>query len=156
MLRGWKTHHENWVRAQLSQSVSGVGFAELEVVCKALLATTPLASSALIAIPPSHKVAANGLTAAAELHLRIGLMQAPEVADFLDRFVSTDSDFGNRLRAGFVSEYERLYQARYRGDALFFALLDAVSSRTDSPQIRRAAALAVLAHLFQLCEVFSS
>ena len=62
-------------------------------------------------------------------------------------------DFPEKLKAGFLSEYDRLKAIGYSGDSLFFCLFDFAGGK-HSEHIKRAAGLAVLAYLFQICEVF--
>ena len=62
-------------------------------------------------------------------------------------------DFPEKLKAGFSSEYDRLKVLGYAGDVLFFSLFEFAGGK-HSEHIKRAAALAVLAYLFQICEVF--
>lgn len=162
-LQGWKRNIESWVEERLGEGMRDIRFAELQVVCDALIkGGGTLSSTALVAVPPADKMAANELTDLSSYRMQLGLMQAPQVADFLERFASQfDSSFPERLRRGFVAEYDRLKQAGVSGDALFLALHDFASEAPVGPSTSlddrftyKAAALAVLCHLFQVCDVF--
>lgn len=163
-MRAWKVALEDWVEERLTEGMRGIQFAELEVVCRSLISGTGLASSALTAVPPQEKMAHNELTAMSSHRMTIGLMQAPQVAAYLQEMATrVDPGFPQRLRQGFVTEYERLYTSGLRGDALFLAMADfafegAVAADANASERFdiRAAALAVLAHLFEVCDVFEA
>ena len=164
-MRNWKADLETWVEERLTEGMREIHFAELEVVCSALTSgLLPLASSALTAVPPPEKMAHNELTVLTSRRMTIGLMQAPQVADYLQEMATrVDAGFPQRLRKGFVTEYERLREEGMRGDALFlaieiFAFEAAVSPDTSGDErfVIRSAALAVLCHLFEVCDVFEA
>jgi hypothetical protein len=163
-MRVWKTDLETWVEERLTEGMRGIQFAELELVCRALTSGTALASSALTAIPPQEKMAHNELTEVSSYRMTIGLMQAPQVGAYLQEMATrVDSGFPQRLRQGFVTEYERLHTEGLRGDALFLAMADfafeaAVSTDANAGDRFdvRSAALAVLCHLFEVCDVFEA
>jgi hypothetical protein len=64
-----------------------------------------------------------------------------------------DPDFPERLKEGFLAEYERLRAADFTGDELFISMRE-FSSGGSSEFVRQAAGLAVLSYLFESCEVF--
>lgn len=65
-----------------------------------------------------------------------------------------DTTFPERLRQGFITEYNSLRDTDgLTGDALFYALVD-FTSGSISDLKRQAAGLAVLGYLFECCEVF--
>ncbi len=163
-MRCWKLELETWVEEKLTEGMRGIHFAELEVVCCALIAGTALASSALTAVPPHEKMAHNELTALSSYRMTIGLMQAPQVAAYLQEMATkVDSMFPQRLRQGFVTAYELLRAEGLRGDALFLAMADFAFEAAVAPDANagerfdvRSAALAVLCHLFEVCDVFEA
>ncbi len=163
-LRDWKKEIEDWVEAQTGKKVTAVTFAELQVICQALLASQGLGSTLMIAVPPAEKMTTNALTARVGSFMTMGLAQAPQVANYLqDTATRLDPTFPRRLRAGFVHQYDHLHEEGLVGDALFFGVLKyAVDSATPASASHvdaftyQAAALAVLCHLFQICEVFEA
>jgi hypothetical protein len=154
-LRSYKATHERWVEECLTSAMDNVAPSELDVVCKAIDGSNRLRSTSLTAVPPEDKMRHNDLGPAADRYLKIGLMQSEAVADYLEKMASQlDAQFPARLRASFVEEYERLRVKGLNGDSLFLALANFAGGLPAPSFERFAAGLAVLSHLFQLCEVF--
>ena len=152
-LKRWKTDHENWVRDQLTEEMTNVGFAELEIVTQGLLSAPALVSEDFRPLAPAEKMARNGLTNLVSFELTMGLSKAAEVKRFVSGVAVIHPDFPERLKAGFVAEYRRRAEVDSEGDALFQGLAEfAAMGRRDLRY--RAAGLAVLAYLFEACEVF--
>ena len=81
----------------------------------------------------------------------MALTQVKQVAKFIEG--TPDIEFGERLRNGFVAEYERLRNEGLRGDLLFDQLVQFSSGGRGDAKLR-AAGLTVLVYLFEKCEVF--
>lgn len=163
-LKEWKSNREEFVTVKLTSGMRSINFAELEVVCKHLISgNSGIDSSPLRAVDIQSKMDANNLSGQTSYRMTIGLMQAHQVADFLSKYSSMfDRDFPRKLREGFVKMYNRHYYAGLRGDNLFIAIAQeagSVAPPDDAPDRRwsyEAASLAVLCHLFELCEVFEA
>ena len=85
--------------------------------------------------------------------ITLGLGKFKEVEAFVQHVASIDPTFPERLRDGFVVEYNRLSADGFQGDSLFEGLREFANG--GSTEFRKqAAALAVLVYLFQKCEVF--
>lgn len=66
--------------------------------------------------------------------------------------INVDEEYPERLKSGFKKKYLELKEI-YSGDNLFMAMLEfAQDGHRDFKQ--QAAGLAILSHLFHLCEVF--
>lgn len=152
-LRQWKHDHEKRVRARMAQEMPNVGFAELEVVTDALVNNSGPASTDFIPLAPREKMIRNGLTDGVHFLLTMGLSKAREVERFIAQFAIVDAQFPERLKAKFADEYRRNRVEGIEGDALFETLLK-FASRGRREARYQAAGLAVLAHLFEACEVF--
>ncbi|MFJ8581812.1 hypothetical protein [Micromonospora sp. NPDC093277] len=154
VLVAYKAQLEKWVHDRLTAAVIQVTSAELDVVCRHLVHGHPMPSSALRAVPAEEKLRRNGLGAPSRLRLTIGMAQSPLVADYLQRMAANvDHRFPGNLRRAFVTEYERLWNEGLRGDSLFVALSEFAGGEAGD-LLRQAAGLAVLAHLFGVCDVF--
>lgn len=163
-LKEWKRAAEQATTEKLSVGAASVSFAELQIVCNAFAdGDIDLPSTPMVAVPPQDKMDANALTKAIRPTMMIGLAQGPQAADFIRRQAQLSSRFPARLRAGFVKEYERLRADGVVGDDLFLSLLAFGANSAASPQtdpsrffVIRAAAAAVLCHLFEVCDVFEA
>lgn len=164
-LRRWKRDVEARYDARQGEQVGQVTFVELRAACEGIVSATGLASTALTAVPPAEKMLANDLSARVGNLMTMGLAQAPQVARFLeDTATRLDAVFPRRLRAGFVAQYDYLFEDEgLRGDALFLGLLRFARAAALPPDVSvedaftyEAAALAVLCHLFEVCDVFEA
>ena len=164
VLREWKRAAEQATAEKLSIGAASISFAELQVVCNAFAdGDVGLPSTPMVAVPPQDKMDANSLTDAIRPTMNVGLSQARQAADYIRRQAQISSRFPERLRSGFVIEYDRLRASGLAGDSLFFALIDFGANSASTPQtdmarlfVIRAAAAAVLCHLFEICDVFEA
>lgn len=164
VLRAWKGTAEQATAEKLSIGAISVSFAELQIVCNAFAdGDVGLGSTSMIAVPPQEKMDANALTSAIRPTMNVGLSQATQVAEYIRRQAQLTSRFPERLRAGFVAEYDRLRVSGLAGDKLFLALIDFGANSASNPHtdmarlfVIRAAAAAVLCHLFEVCDVFEA
>lgn len=152
-LREWKRKHELWVREVLSDEIPNVSFAELEILTKGLVNNSTPESTDLRVIDPTEKMEKNGLTSQVSFLLTLGLSKAHEVSTFLKDMAQVDYEFPLRLKAGFVNKYLSLKDGGLEGDSLFFALYE-FATAGQSSFVYQAAALATMAHLFEVCDIF--
>jgi hypothetical protein len=149
----WKAEHEQWVVKRLQEAMPQVTFAELRVTAFALLQDPDKPSEAYILTPPLTKMDKNGLAQPSRNLLKFGLAKAKDVEHFIQFMAIADPYFPERLKSGFVAEYNNLLDEGLRGDALFQSLLAfATGSSTDFAV--QCAALSVLSYMFEKCEVF--
>jgi hypothetical protein len=161
-VQGWKTDAERSTAERLSVGSLDISFTELALVCDALASGyTGIPSTEMVAVQVEEKMAANGLTDAINIWMTTGLGQAPMVADFIARQAQISTRYPERLRAGFVAEYDRLRDDGISGDDLFLALIDFGKEAILTPQadqhriwVATSAAVAVVAHLFEICDLF--
>jgi len=147
-----KRKHEKWIVDSTKEEVVNVSFVELSVVTKYLVSGQAEQGSSYTIIPPKEKIKKNNLSGETEALIKMGMTQVKQVENFIDK--CPDVEFGERLKQGFVREYERLRSEEgLSGDQLFDALLH-FSSGSSGVFKERAAGLAVLVHLFEKCEVF--
>jgi len=152
-LRRWKHEHEQAVAGALAKAVSTVTFDELEQVCSVILSHPSLPTADFSIVDVTEKMDRNAITRESLNLLTLGLARAPEVREYISTRVVTDSAFPERLKAGFIEEYERLVSLGLQGDSLFYELFQfTAGGSTDF--LRRAAGLTVLSYLFLVCEVF--
>lgn len=155
VLREMKTSHERWVRESLQKAMVGVTQVQLEAVARYLAGVPAMGPPDFHLIPPQKKLDKNGLSASVREQLTLGIPRSKEVARFLATEARTDPDFPDQLKAGFTGEYARLWQSGLRGDDLFRGLYH-YATRGSREFNGIAAGLAILAYLFEACEVFAS
>ena len=152
-LKEMKQKHEAWVRKNLVNEVASIGFAELEILTRALLNAPEAPVTNFTVTDPGQKMQRNGLTQQVRHSLTMGLAKAKEVEAFVSKAAEFDAEFPERLKAGFVAKYTEFRNQGALGDDLFESLIQfAAGGILDFK--RTAAGLAVLAYLFEKCEVF--
>jgi hypothetical protein len=143
---------EKLLRQSTVNKVIDVTFSELVIVTKYLISQQPVSSDSYLIVPPKEKIRRNGLTSATERLVTMGMTQVKLVSNFIDKI--PDIDFGDRLKQGFIAEYDTLKNIQFlAGDELFDALLNFASGSSQKFN-ERAAGLSVLVYLFEKCEVF--
>lgn len=152
-LRRWKNEHESWVRQRLSAEIPLITFAELEIVTKGLLVAPLALDYSFALITPREKMNRNGLTDRVNLLVTIGFSKVREVSNFVNFAGQLYPDFGDQLKAGFVTRYNELRGQGIEGDALFEELHHFASGNSYDFR-RQAAGLAVLMYFFEICEIF--
>lgn len=152
LLTSWKRQHESRYRNRVSAGLKDIGYAELEVCCRALVAANASTPENLQTIPPADKIKKNKLGDTATMLITMGAAMSHEVEFFLRQVAMTDPAFPDRLRAGFVSKYQELKATGMNGDSIFMALSEWAGAEND--RRRDLAGQCVLAHLFVLCDVF--
>lgn len=156
VLFAMKQDHLAWVDRNLESEMADIKFPELEVVCSRIISSELADSTPYIALPPPEKITNNQLGPSSAKKITMGLMQAPLVAGYIEKMIThVDPDFPARLIAGFRVEYDKHFHNGVRGDGLF-ALLELFAAGRGADFDRHAAGLAVLAHLFQMCDIFET
>ncbi len=149
----WKKQHERWVKERIEIGIQEVTFEELGLVTKGILQSPALPSTDFVAIDPGSKMKKNNLTEEIRFLLTMGLAKAKEVENFVMSMAKLYPDFPERLKSGFVEEYNKLRSQGFEGDSLFMALREFAGMRSNDFKIQ-AAGLSVLCYLFDKCEVF--
>lgn len=154
LLFSLKKEHESWVVEQLDQGMSEVSFAELEIAAKALASGKHSSNGdGFDVIPPEEKINKNGLSDIVRSDIAMGLSKSHEAERFLANMATNvDEDFPERLKSGFRNKYLELKDT-LSGDELFMTMLDFAQAGQKGFR-QQAASLAILCHLFHLCEVF--
>lgn len=128
-----------------------VRFPEVETVIRHI-ARQPDAHDVDLRPVPPRKLAANALSPAVGLLLRAGMGTSRRVKEFFLGY--HDPDLGDRVAQAFRQEYESLRTTRLSPDDIFARLQLFASGVSPAPPDRQAAALIVLAYLFEECEIF--
>lgn len=149
----WKTDHEAAVNQQMEIMAGRMTFAELEIVADAVAVAPLVATQGFTLTAVRAKMTKNHLTDRVSHDMSVGMLGADLVKDYIVSRATLSPDFPDRLRGGFLAEYDRLSSLGLSGDDLFLALRAFVAA-PHLDLMRQVAGLAVLVHLFRICEVF--
>ncbi len=153
-----KRAHEEAVERAVRSALGEVTYEELMVVCT-VIASVPAPQQELgveRALPLQVKIDLNRLGQSSVQRITDGLSQAARVADFIAFQNSMSPSFGRSLVLRFKSDYFAALAEDLEPDAVFDYLVDKAIDNAgprDTPQVR-AAALSVVAYLFEICEIF--
>ena len=148
-----KKNHEDQVRAAIEEAFSNVAFPELERSISWVSSQDPAQHGAFDIIPPDEKIKKNGLSTGSRHIIAAGLTSRPTVAAYVEAETQLDSDFPERLKAGFLAQYYAYRSQGHKGE-LLFELMCSFAQRGFKSQADRTAGLAVLIYLFEICDVF--
>ena len=148
-----KAKHERYVFERLQAEQPNVGFAELEVLTKAIAGPRAAFDDNLDLLPLREKMAKNAMSEASHGLLTMATSTTRETSAFVELSAALDPDFPDRIRAGFQAEYRRLFEDGFRGDGLFATLCN-FASRGSSDIRQKVAGIGIVGYLFERCEVF--
>ena len=103
---------------------------------------------------PADKLNANALSSHVQTLLKMGSRKAKLVKNFFARW--HDPELGDRVAGAFRSEYEVLRARGAIGDEVFFELWKFAGGGSQKSIEHEAAVLALLAFLFEECEIFEA
>lgn len=159
-LREAKDRHIKTLVRGNRYAMGHVGYADLQMVCEALAMGVTVSDDEIDSIEPAididEKIGLNDLEVDTKPLIELGMAQDKEVRTFLASMDQILPGFSTRLTSRFKALYYRGVSEGLSGDDLFQDLLGAAYENCG-PQLSaesEAAALAVLTHLFSICEVF--
>lgn len=156
VLLSWKKQHEKLVsdtRNAIINKMPDINFAELEIAAKAVSRMAMPPTSDFSITPLRDKMKKNGLSIEIETLIAMGSASSGNVQSFINSMALIDSEYPERLKAGFVMIYKDLISAGWYGDELFESLMFSNKIQKFSEGVQ-AAYLAILVYLFEKCEVF--
>lgn len=153
-----KLTHEAAVARGVKNALGNVTYEELGVICGAISSApdTSQPTSVELAIPIQDKIALNSLGQGSAERISAGLSQASRVADFIAFQQQASPTFGKTLVSRFKADYFAAEAEGLDPDGIFDSLVLTAyenSGPRATPAVE-AAALAVVAYLFEICEVF--
>jgi hypothetical protein len=139
--------------APAARTVAELGFEDLRPVVNSIAQQEPLADCQVRPVP-EDKLEANALSENAKAMLLVGMRKSRLV----HRFFSTwhDPQLGDRIARGFRARYEALRDDNIVGDEAFFELWKYAGGSGRATPRTEAAVLAVMAFLFEECEIFEA
>lgn len=157
-----KLQHESTVARAIQYAMGSIGYGELELVCRGVSMTEPATAGEdridplTLAIDIEEKLHLNELGDTVRTQVELGMAQEAEVG----RFLSSMEQILPRLSDNLVAKFKALYyqgiSEGLHGDALFGSIVGAamLNCGTALTAEIEAAALAVVVHLFVICEIF--
>ena len=149
-----KAEHEQKAREAIVEAFADVAFPELASAVSWVESQPPsLSTGSFDVVPPDEKIKKNELSDSCRHVIAAGMVSRATVAAYVEAETQLDSDFPEKLKAGFLSEYYRLKLDGRKGDELF-ELMCAFAQRGMKSQVQKTAGIAVLIYLFEICDVF--
>lgn len=162
MLRNMKAQHEAAVSRGQLYVMNAVGFAELEAVCSSLRLSPNAVSSGIeaLVLPPgvSEKMEANDLGEVSAALIKTGIAKTTSVEAFISFSERGMPGFATRLQQWFKAKYAEGVLDSLSGDDLFSFMCTVAldNAGVNRNELLEAAAIAVVVHLFEICEIFEA
>lgn len=145
---------ESWFGPSLTMEANvNLGFSDLATVLTHI-SITPVPTTSEVKDVSRGKIEANLLSQAVADFLKIGMQKSPLVAQFFNSW--KNPTYGEQIAHAFKNEYVRLRESipTLHPDEIFGRLQDWAGGTTNSTPTHKAAVLAVMAYLFEKCEIF--
>lgn len=156
-LHEMKEKHEKWVNRQLNRGTLEFGFPELKTAIRNINSgryssiDSPSTFDEVLDI--KDKIQKNSLNDNIKGLISSTIYRSNEVRKFLAKMEEIDVDFTVEVKNNFQSKYYELKNQNLDADSIFYDLLEFAQGGTTTFS-EEAASLAILCHLFELCEVF--
>ena len=139
--------------APSSEGKMTMGFDELRLVLETVAQAASAATDSAAPVS-AGKIKANALSPPVTTLLRAGMEKARLVGEFFDMW--HDPQYGDHVAGTFRVRYIALREQRppLSGDEIYDALLEWASGTSIRTSAQRVAVLAVLAFLFEQCDIF--
>lgn len=157
-----KAKHEEAVSRGQRYAMNAVGFVELEAVCSSLRMTIARGPAPLdpLTLPPrvTDKIRINDLGTSSEAMIKSGLSKTTAVSEYIEFTEKGNPGYSKRLQLWFKARYADGVLSELAGDDLFdFVYSEALDNAgVNRNELLEAAAIAVVVHLFEICEIFES
>ena len=132
--------------------MSSIGFEELKPLL-VRIGDAPEVEKVDLRPVPQSKLRANGLSNSVQSLLKAGMRRTKLVEDFFKTW-HRDPQLGDRVAKAFHTKYEELKGIYYDPDDIFVELQKYAGGVLVSSTKQQAAVLAVLAYLFERCDIF--
>lgn len=145
---------ESWFGPSLTMEATvNLGYSDLAAVLTHI-SVTPVPTTSEVRDVSRGKLEANLLSQAVADFLKIGMQKSPLVAQFFNSW--KNPKYGEQIAMAFKAEYVALREAvpRLHPDEIFGELENWAGGVANTTPMHKAAVLAVLAYLFDQCEIF--
>jgi hypothetical protein len=158
-LLAMKREHEDAVRRAVLVATGDVSYKELGLICSVVATNTADDRTSLtLPITVANKLEKNKLTAATRQAIETGLTRSSMVEDFLAFQAQHNTNFEAALLARFKADYFTARAELVNPDDIFARVRAIAVERAGIPASveLQAAALALVAYVFEICEIFES
>jgi len=145
---------ESWFGPSLTMEANvNLGFSDLAVVLTHI-SITPVPTASEVKDVSRGKIEANLLSQAVADFLKIGMQKSPLVAQFFNNW--KNPTYGEQIAQAFNSKYVGLRDGvpQLHPDEIFGRLEAWAGGTANTTPTHKAAVLAVMAYLFDKCEIF--
>lgn len=153
-----KRTHEKLVATVMRRAMGDVTYAELSLVCQVIGHGPEMVpnESTELPLPVEEKIDLNSLGPTSAERITEGLAQAHRVAEFISFQNRYDSKFGRKLVSRMKADYFTALSDGLAPDDVFDYIVGVANENAGlrDTDVTRAAAVAVVAHVFELCEIF--
>ena len=137
--------------APTGDALKSIGFEELQIVLNTIQDQDIPGEPDLRPVS-SYKISYNKLSKNSEILLTAGMTKASLVENFFAKW--SDPTFGDKIAGAFNKKYIQLRDAGLLPDNILMELQIFAGGSRQGPPAYQAAVLAVLAHLFEKCDIF--
>jgi len=145
---------ESWFGPSLTMEANvNLGYSDLVAVLTHI-SITPIPTTSEVKDVSRGKIEANLLSQAVADFLKIGMQKSPLVTQFFNNW--NNPSYGEQIALAFKNEYVALWEAtpRLHPDEIFGRLEAWAGGMANTTPTHKAAVLAVMAYLFDKCEIF--
>lgn len=145
---------ESWFGPSLTMEANiNLGFSDLAAVLTHI-SVTPVPTTSEVKDVSRGKIEANLLSQAVADFLKIGMQKSPLVAQFFDNW--KNPSYGEQIAQAFKGKYAALRDSvpQLHPDEIFGRLEVWAGGAANTSPVHKAAVLAVMAYLFDKCEIF--
>lgn len=139
--------------APSTKDIAQIGFEDLKIVIECIAAQSPIEGSDLKPVS-KDKLAINALSPNVEVMLKAGMTKARLVQNFFNQW--HDPTLGDRVAAAFNMKYKEFKNEKLLPDIIFYRLQEFAGGAKRRPPNQESAVLAVIAYLFERCDIFEN
>lgn len=107
-----------------------------------------------ITLPPADKIHRNELSEHSEAFLRLGAKKSKQLEVYFENY--HDPQYGDRVAYAFHTRYVELKESGLEPDVIFLRLLEFAGFSQPNSISQMSAILTIVAHLFEVCDIFES
>ncbi|MCG2736732.1 MAG: hypothetical protein L6265_02785 [Thermoplasmatales archaeon] len=136
-----------------SRGLAHIGFAELKIVIDHIASQPPVEEGDYAPVS-KEKLERNALSPHVQIILKAGMRKANLVQSFFNKWY--DPTLGDKVATAFNNKYKKLKTTHHVPDIIFYNLQEFAGGPQRNPPAQELAISAVLAYLFERCDIFEN